>query len=122
MRLSACWIICGALLLGCHEPETIEHYRSRGEVITLSGTGADSRVEVHHERIAAFKDRDGKPSVMDSMRMSFAFAPGLGPALAVGDKVAFEFDVHWSSGSPLVITRLETLPPSTQLVLSDSHH
>ena len=51
--------------------------------------------------------------------MNFALGPGVtASALKPGSKIAFEFDVRWSSGSPLVITRVTPLPDSTSLVLS----
>jgi hypothetical protein len=57
---------------------------------------------------------------MESMSMNFALAPGLATsAFKPGAKIAFEFDVHWSSGSPLVITRVTPLPDSTALVLGE---
>ena len=49
--------------------------------------------------------------------MNFAFTPQLTPKLAQGDKVSFEFDVLWSSGSPLVVTKIEPLPADTTLKL-----
>jgi hypothetical protein len=111
-------LVCGCVLLACSKPEAVEHYRSRGQVTGVSGgEGDDARAEIHHERIESFKDRDGKPSPMDSMEMNFAFAKGLTPKLRQGDKLAFEFDVFWSSGSPLVITKLEPLPADTLLKL-----
>jgi hypothetical protein len=112
-------LLAGALALACSKPEPVPHYRTRGLVRGVSGQGLDTRAEIHHERIEAFRDRDGKPSPMDSMRMNFAFAPGVSSELAAGDKVAFEFDVHWSSGSPLIITRLERLPAATELSLHE---
>jgi len=110
-------VVCCCVLLACSKPEAVEHYRTRGQVTGVSGEGDDARAEIHHERIDTFKDRDGKPSPMDSMEMNFAFAKGLSPKLAQGDKISFEFDVLWSSGSPLVITKLEPLPADTLLKL-----
>ncbi|HKU36777.1 MAG TPA: copper-binding protein, partial [Polyangiales bacterium] len=98
------------------------HYRTRGLVTGVSGEGADSRVAIHHEAIPAFKDRDGKPSPMESMVMSFAIAPGVDRArIEPAAKLDFEFDVIWSSGSPLVITKLQVLPADASLVLSNAH-
>jgi Cu/Ag efflux protein CusF len=96
------------------------HYSARGQVQSAQGSGEDARALIHHERIPDFKDRDGKPSAMNSMSMNFALAPGVAASeLKAGAKIAFEFDVRWSSGSPLVITRVERLPESTALVLSE---
>lgn len=96
------------------------HYRVRGQVQSSEGSGEDARALIHHELIPDFKDRDGKPSPMDSMSMNFALGPGVtASAFKPGAKIAFEFDVRWSSGSPLVITRVTPLPDSTGLVLSE---
>lgn len=95
------------------------HYRVRGLVENVSGSGDDARAAIRHERIEAFKDRDGKPSPMEAMSMNFSFAPGVDvKALSPGAKVDIEFDVRWSSGSPLVITRVQGLPPETALSLA----
>jgi Copper binding periplasmic protein CusF len=94
------------------------HYRVRGLVESFSGSGDDARAGIRHERIEAFKDRDGKPSPMAPMLMNFALAPGVDPkALQPGAKVDLEFDVRWSSGSPLVITRVQALAVDTALSL-----
>jgi hypothetical protein len=98
------------------------HYSVRGQVRSAEGRGDDARVLIHHEHIPGFKDRDGKASTMESMSMNFALGPGVSPdAFKPGMKVAIEFDVHYSSGSPLVITKLIPLPDSTQLTLGGQH-
>ena len=95
------------------------HYRVRGLVEGFSGSGDDARAAIRHERIAAFKDRDGKPSPMDSMAMNFAIAPGVDvKPLQPGAKLEIEFDVRWSSGAPLVITRARALSADTSLELA----
>jgi Cu/Ag efflux protein CusF len=95
------------------------HYRARGLVESVSGNGDDARAVIRHEQIEAFKDREGKPSRMSSMAMSFAIAPGVDvKALAPGAKVEIEFDVRWSSGAPLVITRAQALAADTPLTLA----
>ncbi len=94
------------------------HYTVRGEVKKFE---ADHAL-IHHERIAEFKDRDGKPSAMDSMAMNFSLAPGVPEdAFKPGAKLSVEFDVRWSSGDPLVITKVTPLPDDTALVLTDQH-
>jgi Copper binding periplasmic protein CusF len=98
------------------------HYTVRGQVQRLDGSGSDARALIHHERIPEFKDRDGKPSAMDSMSMNFSLGPGVSAdLLKPGAKVSIEFDVRWSSGDPLVITNVTPLPDDTQLTLSDHH-
>jgi hypothetical protein len=96
------------------------HYRVRGQVQRAEGSGEDAHALIHHERIPDFKDRDGKPSSMDSMAMNFSIGPGVAAdAFKPGAKVSIEFDVRWSSGDPLVITKVTPLPDDTALTLSD---
>jgi Cu/Ag efflux protein CusF len=105
--------------ISCKTADVDAHYSLRGQVQSAEGTGDDARALIHHEQIPNFKDRDGKPSRMASMSMNFALGPGVSPNdFKPGEKIAFEFDVHWSSGSPLVITRVTPLPDSTPLTLS----
>jgi Cu/Ag efflux protein CusF len=106
--------------VSCKGDETDAHYSVRGEVKSAEGSGADARALIHHEQISNFKDRDGNPSKMASMSMNFALGPGVAVAdFKPGAKIAIDFDVHWSSGSPLVITRVTPLPDSTPLKLSE---
>lgn len=94
------------------------HYTVRGQVKSFEAGHA----LIHHERIAEFKDRDGKPSAMDSMAMNFSLAPGVPQdAFKPGARLSIEFDVRWSSGDPLVITKVTPLPDDTALVLTDDH-
>jgi hypothetical protein len=94
------------------------HYTVRGQVKNFQA----EHVLIHHERIAEFKDRDGKPSAMDSMAMNFSLAPGVAQdAFKPGAKLSIEFDVRWSSGDPLVITKVTPLPDDTALVLTSDH-
>lgn len=96
------------------------HYSVRGQIKSAEGSGNDARALIHHEHIASFKDRDGNASPMESMSMNFALGPGVSKeAFRPGAKVAIEFDVRWSSGSPLVITKVTPLPDSTPLSLSE---
>jgi hypothetical protein len=105
--------------VSCGRPAADAHYHARGVVESSSGSGEDARAAIRHERIEAFKDRDGKASPMHSMSMNFAIAKGVDTrALVPGAKVEFEFDVRWSSGAPLSITRVTALPADTALVLS----
>ncbi|HET6337413.1 MAG TPA: copper-binding protein [Polyangiales bacterium] len=96
------------------------HYSVRGQVKSAEGSGDDARALIHHEHIPSFKDRDGNASPMESMSMNFALGPGVSKdALKPAAKVAIEFDVRWSSGSPLVITKVTPLPDSTPLTLTE---
>lgn len=106
--------------LGCKGSADFDaHYTVRGQV---ESTEAGAAV-IHHERIPEFKDRDGKPSAMDSMAMKFTYGPGIAPdVFKPGAKVSIEFDVRWSSGQPLVITKATALPDDTALVLTEHQH
>jgi hypothetical protein len=93
-------------------------YRTRGLVNEVEGSAEELRVEIHHERIPDFKGRDGEPAPMDSMAMKFALGKGVDAALfEPGAKVSVDFDVRWSNSAPLLITKAEPLPETTQLQL-----
>lgn len=95
------------------------HYTVRGQV----KSAVSGHALIHHERIPEFKDRDGKPSAMDSMAMNFLLGPGVSSdVFKPGAKVSVEFDVRWSSGEPLVITKATALPDDTALVLTEHSH
>lgn len=102
--------------LGCKGGADVDaHYSVRGQVVSSSGTHA----VIHHERIDAFKDRDGKASPMESMAMNFLLGPGVdAAAFKPGAKLSIEFDLRWSNGDPLLITRATPLPEATQLALT----
>ena len=109
-------------MFGCGpKSEPVEHYHARGVVTAIERDSDGTSLTIHHERIAPFKDRDGKSGAMDSMKMRFALEGPSADGLASGDKLGFDFDVHWDSGSALRITKLEKLPASTPLALSDEH-
>ena len=110
--------------VGCEKRKDADaSYTTRGHVDKVEGSGADLRVQIHHERIASFKDRDGNASAMDSMSMIFALGPGVDPStFKTGGKVSLDFDVRWSKTPPLVITRAEALPDSTALELGGHDH
>jgi hypothetical protein len=116
--LGVCLVACGPLT----PPKADGSYHARGVVAAVSGTGEDPALSIHHEAITHFKDRDGQPSQMSSMTMIFGLAPSVPLASAhVGDKIAFDFDVRWSTTPALLLTKLAKLPADTQLTLSDDH-
>jgi hypothetical protein len=121
-RLGLCALLGIALhTAGCgHEPpKTDARYHLRGVVEAISSSGPDAELSIHHEAIPHFKDRDGHDSSMASMTMIFGLAPGVSPAsLRVGDKIAFDFDLRWSTSPALLLTKLEKLAADTPLVLS----
>ena len=92
-------------------------YSTRGQVMELPRV-AGGELSVHHEAIHDFRDRDGKPSHMDSMSMPFAVAPEVSLAgIAPGDKVEMTFEVRWEGQPTLRIVKLQELPESTALDL-----
>jgi len=91
-------------------------YSARGEVVELPASRSGA-MTIHHESVPGFRDRQGKPSHMDSMAMPFAVADGVSlDGIAAGDKVAFTFEVRWKSEPALRVTKLEKLPADTALV------
>ncbi len=92
-------------------------YDTRGEVLQLP-QGRDGELIVHHETVSSFRDRQGKPTQMDSMAMPFAVAPGVSLAgIAPGDKVAMTFEVRWKGEPTLRVVSLHGLPGDTALAL-----
>jgi hypothetical protein len=116
-RVGARFLLMMLALLACDRPE---HYASRGLVKASEGDGDELRVAIHHERIAAFKDREGQVAPMPSMVMLFALNKGIA-APAPGAKLSFEFDVHWRESPTLRITQLTVLPEQTALTLPPAH-
>jgi Cu/Ag efflux protein CusF len=118
---SAAVAASAALVLGaCGNqplPPADSTYSVRGQVVELPAS-ARGELTVHHEDVPDFRDRDGKPSHMDSMAMPFALAPGLPMSgIEPGDKVAMTFEVRWTAQPALRITKLEELPADTALDL-----
>lgn len=97
------------------EPDQI--YTVRGEIRQLpDGENPASGLQLQHENIPDFVNRDGDVVGMKPMIMQFTPGPGVDLSdLSVGDKVQFTFDVDWD-GSPLfMVTRIEPLPAETEL-------
>lgn len=86
----------------------------------VAGEGDELRVALHHERIAAFKDREGQVAPMPSMVMLFGLQKGVATPTP-GAKVSFAFDVHWQESPTLRITQLTILPEQTTLTLPTTH-
>jgi len=117
-RIAAALLL--AFLPGCgtgEPPPPLDVYQTRGVVRQLPDARAPgSSLMIRHETIAEFEDEDGEVVGMESMTMPFAVADeALLDGVAVGDKVAVTFAVHWQGGDPLRITALEKLPPGTTL-------
>ena len=113
MRLVMTALIA-TVLFACTEaappvPPADHTYQTKGVVERLPARN-DARVHILHEEIPDFVGVDGEVAPMRSMSMPFAVAEGIPVAgLAVGQKVAFTFEVRWSGGEPLLITELQTL-------------
>jgi len=115
-------LVAVALLASCRaEPKAKvadATYTARGQIVALPRSERSKEVEIHHESIPTFRNREGTVAGMMSMPMSFAPVPALSLAgISVGDKVTFTFDVRWNDRSPLVLTKLEKLPAVTELTL-----
>lgn len=96
-----------------------DHYTARGKITALPPTGAKvPELEIHHETLPTFRNQQGAVSGMSSMPMPFLPDAGVSlTGLAVGDKVAFSFDVVWDDRSPLHLTQISKLPADTALTL-----
>ena len=120
VRVLVLAIAAAGATLACGEPElpaADASYEVRGQVIDVPREACDN-LTVHHEAIAEFRDRDGKPSEMESMSMPFLVAPGVSLAgIAPGDKVEMTFEVRWQGDVPLRVTALRELPEATALDL-----
>ena len=110
------------VLAACGAPEEpppppADAYQTRGLVRQLpSPDRPGSELYVHHEAIPDFRDADGKVVGMEPMAMPFPVAdPAMLDGLAAGDKIDFTFEMRWEGGKPLLVTRLEKLPPETVL-------
>ncbi len=113
---------CLAVCSSCSRSEAAERTSTRGLVVAVQGEGDDLRVAIHHERIPAFKDREGQRAPMPSMIMLFGLGPGLHVSeLVPGVKLALTFEVHWTTSPTLVITHFRRLPADTPLALSSAH-
>jgi Cu/Ag efflux protein CusF len=85
-----------------------EVYSTRGRIEQLPGTSRAAMLQIHHERIPEFKDRDGKVVGMNAMVMPFKPAPGISiEGFRVGDEIRFTFEHRW--GEPPLITVIEKI-------------
>jgi Cu/Ag efflux protein CusF len=108
------------LLSACKLAEpAVRRYHARGVVTEIASTGGELSVAIHHERIAAFEDRDGHAAEMPAMTMIFGVAPSVPRSLFQQDqKLAFDFDVRWNDRPALWIVHAQALPATTELTLS----
>ncbi|MBK7403789.1 MAG: copper-binding protein [Phycisphaerales bacterium] len=102
-----------------------QSYTVRGRIVTLpSADRPIDDLEIQHEAIPDYSDRDGKVYVnskgvqgMSSMTMPFPVAEGVSlEGLKVGDPVEFTFVVTWGEDYPTyAVTKIATLPADTKL-------
>lgn len=132
-----------ALLLGCgdsatdspapvtDQPQgqddglTRHSYTVRGRVVTVpSAERPMDDLEIHHEAVTDYKNRDGEVFVnskgvpgMISMTMGFPVAAGVSlEGIAPGDIVEFTFVTTWGEQYPTYeVTRIAKLPADTEL-------
>ncbi len=98
-----------------------EHaYTVRGEIQQLPDPENPAKsLQIKHENIPEFVNRDGDVVGMAPMIMPFTPAPGLDlSGLSIGDKVRFTFDVDWDGTPPILLTEIAPLPPETELDFS----
>jgi hypothetical protein len=75
-------------------------------------------LQLHHEAIPGFKDKDGTVVGMNSMPMPFPLADGVTlEGIALGDKLEVTFLVDWSLAPAHRVTAWKKLPPETELSL-----
>lgn len=96
------------------------YHNIRGIVTSLPVEGRPgTELRIHHEHIPDFRTKDGPVNIsadgvpgMKSMVMPFPVAKDLDiSGLSVGDKIAFDFVVHWGGSPAWEITRFEPLDP-----------
>lgn len=100
-------------------------YTVRGQIVSLpSADRPFEDLQIHHEAVPDFKDRDGNVTVsasgtrgMKAMTMPFPVAEGVSlDGIAVGDKVEFTFVYTWGGeSSGYEITEIKKLPADTEL-------
>lgn len=105
------------------EPELYTGIRGEIRKIPLEAD-PNSNLEIRHEQIPEFKNKDGEISVnskgvagMASMTMPFPLDEGVSiEGFEIGDKVEFDFLVNWGGTGPAwKVTRIEKIDPTEQL-------
>lgn len=104
-----------------------QSYTLRGRVVGVpSAARPFDDLEIHHEAIPDYANRDGEVYVsskgvrgMSSMVMGFPVAQGVSlEGIAPGDPVEFTFVVTWGEDYPSYeVTKIAKLPSDTELQL-----
>jgi len=139
----ALWLASAALLLGACSPEggsdrsktqsagateaNPDRYTVRGAIAQLPTDGPVAELQIHHEPIPDFRDRNGVvrefedgSTGMREMVMPFPVAEGVSlEGFDNGDKVEFDFEVTWGA-TPYQVTAIRELPADTELNLGAS--
>ncbi len=94
-------------------------YTTRGRVErVVSRPGTQTLLQVHHEEIPSFKNREGAVIGMKEMVMDFPLATGVRvDDLKTGDVIEVEFAVDWSQTPYHAATKVTKLPADTALKL-----
>lgn len=125
LSIPACGEAGSADQASAPQPDFVHTYEGiLGEVQVLPDPPA-MPLQIRHVHIPEFRGSDGEIFVagdgtpgMKPMTMPFPdFDDGASPdGLAVGDKVRFDFRVHWTGGqSRYWITEIEVIDPETQI-------
>lgn len=124
-------VACAGLLAGCEsKPNTPAQtgftnparYTTRGVIEELPDAKrvGNPDLMIQHERIAEFKDLNGKVVGMNSMIMDFPLAPGVSIAgFAKGDKVEVVLEVDWSQLPPHRAASIKKIDAGTVLDFSN---
>jgi Cu/Ag efflux protein CusF len=93
-------------------------YQLRGIVRQVDlGSIGRTQLSIHHEAIPDFVGLTGEVEGMKAMTMPFTAAESVDlTGVEPGSKISFELTVDWSAPEPALITKLQVLPPDTQLV------
>ena len=92
-------------------------YTLRGQIAMLPDPAKPANeLQIRHEPIPNFVNKEGKVVGMNAMIMPFTPAPGLSLSeLAVGDIVEFTFEVRWTSRPASRVTTIRKLAADTKL-------
>lgn len=138
MLFSAVAVVALASLHGCNKPAADEPaeaaettgaahtYTVRGQIVSVPSADKPlADLEIHHEAIPDFKNREGvvfeNPTTgvrgMKSMTMAFPVGEGVSlEGIEIGDLVTFTFVTVWGENYPEYrVTEITELPAETEL-------